>query len=103
MRVFAFLLLTTSLANPAFAWDAQCANTGKFIEVEWPIEPYRLAKDGNHEIQYRFKGESELRIGEVTGWISKCYGQYCPSATTKNFELNTFSEYYLMYCFPVDG
>lgn len=103
MRVFVFLLLTTLLVNLAFAWDVQCTISGKFIEVEWPMEPHLVAKNGNHEIQHRFKGESELRLGEVTGWLSKCYGRHCPSDRTKTFELNTFSDHGLMYCFPLDG
>ncbi len=102
MRASVFFVVATLLTSPAYAWDAQCSISGKFIEVEWPTNPNLVAKNGNHEIQYRFKGESELRLGEVTSWLSKCYGKYCPSERTKTFELNTFSNHGLMYCFPVD-
>lgn len=88
--------------NPAFSWDAKCSISGKTIEVNHPAESYLVAKNGNHEIQYRFKGEGSLRLGEVTMWLSKCYGEHCPSDRTKTFELNTFTSHGLMYCFPVD-
>ena len=87
----------------ALAWQAQDTITGVVIEVVWPSRPSDIARNGNHEIQYRITTESNIRLGEVTTWLSKCYGKYCPTKQTKKFELNTFSNHGLMYCFPLEG
>jgi hypothetical protein len=98
----AIFLLTIFLSSPALTWEAQCSISGKLIEIEWPQIPNLVARNGNHEIQYRFQGENMLRLGEVTGWLSKCFGRYCPTDNTKTFELNTFSDQPLLYCFPLE-
>ena len=89
------------MSSHSFAWDAKCTMSGEVLEIEWPHSPYMVAQNGNHEIQYKFKGESGMRLGEVTGWLSKCYGRFCPSGDTNTFELNTFSERGLLYCYPI--
>ena len=61
-----------------------------------------IGKDGNSEIEYRFKGKAQMHLGEVTTWLSKCIGKYCRTSYSRTFELNTFSEYGLMYLFPLD-
>jgi hypothetical protein len=74
----------------ANAWEAMDSITGKKIEILWPVKPSEVAKNGNHEIQYHLKDETEINLGEVTGWLRKCYGRFCPSEKTKTFELNHF-------------
>ncbi len=91
-RIIISLCLISVCTYSANAWPAMDSITGKTIEVFWPEKPSQVAKDGNHEIQYRFKGETELRLGEVTRWLRECYGRYCPSKRTRTFELNTFSK-----------
>ncbi len=100
-RIIISLCLISVCTYSANAWPAMDSITGKTIEVFWPEKPSQVAKDGNHEIQYRFKGETEIRLGEVTRWLRECYGRYCPSRRTRTFELNTFSKHGLMYCFPI--
>ena len=85
----------------ASAWTAQDSISGIIIEVIWPLSPDEVARDGNHEIQYQIGDDPSIRLGEVTDWLSKCHGHYCPNDTTKTFELNTFSNFGLMYCFPI--
>ena len=101
------LLVVASVASltfsvEAFAWQAQDTITGAVIDVVWPSRPSAIARDGNHEIQYRIGVDSNIRLGEVTGWLSKCHGKYCPTKQTRTFELNTFSNYGLMNCFPLE-
>lgn len=73
----------------------------KAIEVEWPRSPFEVAKNGNnHEIQYRFVGDDELRFGEVTTWLNRCSSRDCLGSDIHTFELNTFSDHGLMYCYP---
>ncbi len=96
--VIASLLCCTN----ASAWQAQDSMTGTMIEVMWPARPTDVATRGNHEIQYSVAGKPEIRLGEVTTWLSRCYGRYCPNPRTKTFEMNTFSERGLMYVFPLE-
>jgi hypothetical protein len=98
LAVLAWLLFS----GEAQAWQARDAITGTLIEILWPSRPSDVAAGGNHEIQYRIAGEPEVRLGEVTTWLSKCYGRHCPTRQTRTFELNTFSARGLMYCFPLD-
>ncbi len=96
--ILSLIIVFPCIAN---AWNAMDSITGKKIEILWPLKPSQVAKNGNHEIQYRFKDDSRIRIGEVTGWLHKCHGKFCPSDQTRTFELNTFSDHGLMYLFPL--
>lgn len=100
-------LVLVAIFSPVFcgearAWPARDAITGTLIEVLWPLRSSDVAAGGNHEIQYQIGNEPEIRLGEVTTWLSKCHGRYCPTPRTRTFELNTFSARGLMYCFPLD-
>ena len=94
-------VFTIAFVGQAFAWMAKDTITGTEIDVVWPARPADVGSNGNHEVQYRIGSESQIRLGEATGWLSKCFGKHCPSKQTKNFELNTFSNRGLMYCFPL--
>lgn len=103
-HISGIVLATSIVLFPlhALAWDAKSSITGEIVEILWPLTPQEVATLGDHEVQFRFKGEHEVRLGEATGWLSKCYGRYCPEKETKNFELNTFSDKGLLYLFPMN-
>ena len=75
--------------------------TGRVIEVVYPYTPDKVGTPNGREIQFSFKGESKIRLGEVTGWLSRCIGKHCNSKQARTFELNTFSDQGLMYIFPL--
>lgn len=101
-KLLSFALLVFSIQSTAYAWLAKDSITGQLIEVMSPPRPDMIGKDGNSEIQYRFKGEAQMHVGEVTTWLSKCIDKYCRTSHSRTFELNTFSEHGLMYLFPLD-
>jgi hypothetical protein len=101
-RGIVFGIALIMFSGEALAWQAQDTIKGTVIEVVWPLRPSDIAKNGNHEVQYRIGTESNIRLGEVNPWLTKCYGEYCPSKQTKTFELNTFSNHGLMYLFPLE-
>ena len=97
----AFIGALLLLSANASAWPAKDSITGVVVEIVWPLTASEVARDGNHEVQYRIGSDPTVRLGEVTTWLVKCHGRYCPTRRTRTFELNTFSELGLMYCFPV--
>ncbi len=101
MKFSIIIVFIVLFVNPASAWEAKCTISGKTIQVFSPVSPSMIAKNGNYEIQFKFIGKSKLNIGEVTGWLSKCYGKHCPMPKTRTFELNTFSNAGLLYCYPI--
>jgi hypothetical protein len=96
-------LLLVAVESPmAFAdWDVQDSIAGIIIHISWPLQPEDVAVNENHEIHYVIDGESDMQLGEATTWLRRCIGPYCPSPQTRTFELNTFSNRGLLYCFPL--
>lgn len=101
-KLLCFALLFFSIQSTVYAWPAKDSITGQVIEIMSPPRPDMIGKDGNSEIQFSFKGEAQMHLGEASTWLSKCIGRYCRSSDSRTFELNTFSEHGLMYVFPLD-
>lgn len=91
---------TMLFSSQSVAWQAQCVYSGKTLEVEWPQSPFEVATDGNHELQFRFVGDEDMQFGEVTGWLNRCSSESCLGSDVHTFELNTFGEHGLLYCYP---
>ena len=84
------------------AWLAMDANDGEIIEILSPDSADELSFS---EIQFSSNDSDSscgFCLGEVTGWIPRCYGRFCPSKNTPTFELNSFSYKGLMYLFPIN-
>ena len=89
------------LIYEAKSWPAVDTITCREIEVLFPLTPAEVASpDGSNEVQFRVEN-GEVKFGEATGWLTKCIGKCCLTKHSKNFELNTFSDYGLLYVRPV--
>ena len=101
-----FVALTIFLnafgTTDALAWLAVDAYDGEILEI---ISPGSADELSSGEIQFSSKdpdSSCRLCLGEVTTWIPRCYGSFCPSKGTPTFELNSFSYKGLMYLFPIN-
>ena len=100
--IFGIVALSiVAIGRAANSWQAVDTITCKKLDILYPNSPDDVAMPrGGHEIQFVILEENRLRLGETTGWLSKCFGRCCLTGRSRNFELNTFSDHGLMYVRP---
>jgi len=96
------IVLNVFSTTNVLAWLAMDANDGEILEIFSPGSADELSSG---EIQFSSNdpdSSCSFCLGEVTSWIPRCYGRFCPSKSTPTFELNSFSYKGLMYLFPIN-